>query len=342
MHHHIIVSGDDALATTIIEELKTAGASVVRLATAELHRRRPTNSAAPRWPDALAVVCAGDDDAANLEIALLARKANPTLRVVARLANDVLREAVADDNGPGAILDVAELTAPSVVEACLAHRTHPFEAAGIQFVVSGSDAPRDATLREIYGELAPVAVIHGDNSSTPGEIDVCPTRDQQVHAGDRAVMIGTVDESASRGIRVRRPTGTRSRRARVRRVLDAVRTVVNDFNPAFYPALAGRPVPDRHFDDYAALQLPAPANVLGRRLVLHHRDDHDDGLRRLQLRPPRDVATSVRCHVDVRRRDHHRSAGRVHCRRAACRVASSSRSPARGCAICAITSSSSD
>ncbi|MDT5275240.1 MAG: hypothetical protein QOG95_2172, partial [Mycobacterium sp.] len=238
MHHHIIVSGDDALATTIIEELKNAGATVVRLANSDLNGVGHELGRA-EVASALAVVCAGDDDAANLEIALLARKANPTLRVVARLANDVLRTAVADDNGPGAILDVAELTAPSVVEACLAHRTHPFEAAGIQFVVSGNEAPREATLRELYGDLAPVAVIHGESSSTPGEIEVCPTRNQQVHAGDRAVMIGTADESASRGIRVRRPTGTRVRRARIRRVLDAGRTVINDFNPAFYPALAG-------------------------------------------------------------------------------------------------------
>ena len=87
--------------------------------------------------------------------------------MVARLANDVLREAVADDNGPGAILDVAELAAPSVVEALLARTTHPFEAAGIEFVVSGAEAPYDATLREIYGDLAPVAVIHGENSRRP-------------------------------------------------------------------------------------------------------------------------------------------------------------------------------
>ena len=214
MHHHIIVSGDDALATTIIDELKTAGASVVRLATAELGGVA-TELRRAEVANALAIVCAGDDDAANLEIALLARKANPTVRVVARLANDVLRAAVADDNGPGAILDVAELTAPSV----------------------GNETTRAATLREIYGDLAPVAVIHGENSSTPGEIDVCPTREHRVHAGDRAVMIGTADESAQHGIRIRRPTGTRARRARLRRVLDAVRTVINDFNPAFYPAL---------------------------------------------------------------------------------------------------------
>ena len=237
MQHHIIVSGDDALATTIIEELETAGAKVVRLGSGEFTSVADDLDAA-KVADALAVVCAGDDDAVNLEIALLARKANPSLRVVARLANDVLRQAMADDNGPGAILDVAELTAPSVVEACLSHRTHPFEAAGVQFLVSGSEAPRAATLREIYGDLAPVAIIHGDNSSSPGEIEVCPTRNQRVLAGDRAVMIGTADESAVRGIRIRRPTGTRSARPRLRRVFDGVRTVVNDFNPAFYPALA--------------------------------------------------------------------------------------------------------
>jgi len=237
MQHHIIVSGDDALATTIVEELETAGAKVVRLGSGDFTSVADDLDAA-KVADALAVVCAGDDDAVNLEIALLARRANPSLRVVARLANDVLRQAMADDNGPGAILDVAELTAPSVVEACLAHRTHPFEAAGVQFLVSGSEAPRAATLREIYGDLAPVAIIHGDNSSSPGEIEVCPTRNQRVLAGDRAVMIGTADESAVRGIKIRRPTGTRSARPRLRRVFDGVRTVVNDFNPAFYPALA--------------------------------------------------------------------------------------------------------
>jgi voltage-gated potassium channel Kch len=239
MHHHFIVSGDDALATTIIEELKRAGARVVKLANTELAgvgvARELARAEVAR---AIAVVCAGDNDATNLEIALLARKANPNVRVVARVANDVLREAVADDNGPGAIFNVAEVAAPSVVEACLKHATHPFEAAGMKFVASGSEAPRDGTLWEIYGDLAPVAVIRGENSPTPGEVVACPTRDQQVCAGDWTVMIGGVDEAAERGIKIEQPTGTRARRPRLRRVLDAIRVVLNDFNPAFYPALA--------------------------------------------------------------------------------------------------------
>src|SRR5579875_3780885 len=76
MYGHILVSGEDALATTIINELKSAGASVVKLCDREL--------ASAAIADAAAVVCAGDDDATNLEIALLARKANPRVRVVAR------------------------------------------------------------------------------------------------------------------------------------------------------------------------------------------------------------------------------------------------------------------
>jgi Trk K+ transport system NAD-binding subunit len=240
MHRHIIVSGDDALAMTIIDELKNAGVTVARLANIELSEAGVARELTLAEVDhALAVVCAGDDDATNLEIALLARKANPNARVVARLANDVLREAIADDNGPGAIFNVAELAAPSVVEACLEHTTHQFEAAGIEFVVSGREASRDATLRELYADLAPVAVIHGEDCPTPGEMEVCPSRDQRVHAGDWTMMVGTADEVAAQNIKIRGLARTRSRQPRLRRPFDAVRALLNDFNPAFYPIVAG-------------------------------------------------------------------------------------------------------
>jgi Trk K+ transport system NAD-binding subunit len=239
MHRHIIVSGDDALATTIADELKNAGVNIVRLTNTDLADAGAARQLAlAEVTHALAVVCAGDDDATNLEIALLARRASPNVRVVARVANTVLREAVADDNGPGAILDVAELAAPSIVEACLARATHQFEAAGMDFVVWGREASRDATLRELYGDLAPVAVIHGENSPTPGEVDVGPGRDQRVRAGDRTVMVGTADELAAQNIRLPRSSRTRSRQPRIRRAVDAVRALLNEFNPTFYPVVA--------------------------------------------------------------------------------------------------------
>ena len=232
MHGHTIVCGDDALAMRIVEELTTAGVHVVKL-------QDPKRLAAAGVAEAGAVVCVDDDDAVNLELALLARRANPDVRVVARLANTVLREAMAQDNGPGAILDVADLAAPSVVEACLARTTHTISAAGIDFVVSGTDAPREATLREMYGDLAPVAVIYGENSDTPGDVVVCPARDFRVHEGDWTAMIGTADELTAQGIAVPKPLPrNRARRSPLQRVVDAFRTLRDDINPMFYRALA--------------------------------------------------------------------------------------------------------
>jgi Trk K+ transport system NAD-binding subunit len=231
MHREIIISGDDALAKTIAEELRGAGARIIQIGTAAdllsagVHRAR-------------AVVCAGPDDAVNLEIALLAREYSPIVRVVARLSNDVLREAVAAVNGPGAVLDVADLAAPSVVEAVLSRNAHQFKAAGTEFVVWGAEAPRDGTLREIYADLAPVAVVHGANAPSPGEVVPCPGRDLPVYAGDWTSMIGVKDELEARGITVPPRTATRSGNSRVRRVVDAARAMRDDVNPLLFPSLA--------------------------------------------------------------------------------------------------------
>jgi Trk K+ transport system NAD-binding subunit len=232
---HVIVSGDDALATTIVNELNKAGVSIVKLIAADLTVAELIDTGIDR---ASAVVCAGPDDAINLEIALLARRANPDVRVVVRLANDVVRAAMAADNGPGAVLDIADLAAPSVVDACLASTTHPFEAAGIEFGVWSTEALRDAPLREICGDLAPVAVIRGENSPEPGEVVPSPARDLPVHPGDWTALIGTADQLAARGVKVVRRSRTRGRRPWLHRMMDAVRTMQDDVNPAFFPASA--------------------------------------------------------------------------------------------------------
>ncbi|WP_025735611.1 NAD-binding protein [Mycobacterium genavense] len=230
-HREIIVSGDDRLSKTIADELRGAGARIIKINTAAdllgagVHRAR-------------AVVCAGPNDAVNLEIALLAREYSPNVRVVARLANDVLREAVTAVNGPGAILDVADLAAPSLVEAVLSRNAHQFDTAGIEFVVWGSEAPHNAALREIYADLAPVAVVHGKNSPTPGEVVPCPGRDLRVYAGDWTSMIGVKDELEARGITVPPSTATRSHHSRVRRAIDAARAMRDDVNPLLFPSLA--------------------------------------------------------------------------------------------------------
>lgn len=230
-HREIIVSGDDPLSRTIAEELRGAGARIIKINTAAdllgagVHRAR-------------AVVCAGPDDAVNLEIALLARQYSPNVRVIARLADNVLRAKVSVVNGPGAILDVAELAAPSVVEAVLSRNTHAFETDGIDFVVWGSEARHQGTLREIYGDLAPVAVVHGKNSPVPGEVVPCPGRDLPVYPGDWTSMIGVRDEMEARGIRVPPRTAARSHHSRVGRAIDSARAIRDDVSPMLLPSLA--------------------------------------------------------------------------------------------------------
>ncbi len=231
-HREIIVCGDDPLANTVIEELRGAGARIIRISSAAdlpgagVHRAR-------------AVVCAGSNDAVNLEIALLARRYSPNVRVVARIGDNVLGDAVAAVSGPGAILNVAKLAAPSVVEAVLSRNAHQFATAGIEFVVWGSEVPKEGTLREIFGDLAPVAVVHAENSPDPGEVVPCPGRDQRVYAGDWTSMIGVKDELEARGITVPPSTATRSRNSKVRHVIDAVRAMRRDVHPLLVPSLVG-------------------------------------------------------------------------------------------------------
>lgn len=232
MHGHIIVCGDDALGMRIIDELNNAELSVITL-------QAPDELEAAGIGTADAIICADDDDALNLEMALLARQANPRVRVVTRLANTVLRKAMADDNGPGAVLDIADLAAPSVVEALLERTTHTITAAGIDFVVSGDHATDEGTLREKYGDLAPVAIIRGEHAEHPGEVIACPGRDERVHPGDWTAMIGTADELTERGIKIARPIRSTPReRPLVTRIADAVRAFRDDLNPMFYRALA--------------------------------------------------------------------------------------------------------
>src|ERR1700712_4203286 len=218
MQGHIIVCGDDPLGMRIIEQLRAAGREIaVVFSSAEL--------VDAGIDAASALICADDDDALNLEIALLARELNPTVRVVARVGNSVLREAVAIGNGPGAILDVADLAAPSVVEACLSRTTHSITVAGVEFVLSGTHAPRDASLREIFGDLAPVAVLRGDGSPDPGVVVPCPGRDERVRPGDWTAMIGTAEDLAAQGIAVTAPATAANGRRRTpfKRIGDAVR-----------------------------------------------------------------------------------------------------------------------
>ena len=230
MPGHIIVCGEDALAIRIINELGDADIRTLQsptgLADAEIHSAR-------------AIICASAEDSLNLEMALLARRANADVRVVARIGNPVLRQALNGDDGPGAILDVADLAAPSVLEALLGRTAHTIRVAAVDFVVSTAGAPVAGTLREIYGRLAPVAIVRGPNSTEAGEVLACPALDTHVEEGDLVTMIGSPGELAEHGMSVVAAAEATPLRPHKRvGFLDSVRAFHHDLNPMFYRALA--------------------------------------------------------------------------------------------------------
>jgi Trk K+ transport system NAD-binding subunit len=181
---------------------RMAGAWGVPLVTGPTRAEETLTSAG--LAGAIAVICAQDDDLSALETALLARRLRAEVRVVAQLANPAVGRAVKEAGV--AVLDVAGLSAPSVVEACLGEGVQEMSLSGMRFLAARTAAPSEATLRELYGALAPVAVVPRD-----GDVLVCPGRDTVVGAGDEVTLIGTPDELAAAAVidhpeRIRRLT----------------------------------------------------------------------------------------------------------------------------------------
>jgi Trk K+ transport system NAD-binding subunit len=204
---HVIVCGLPGVGLRIVEQLTLSGVPAVvvddnpapALARAIDGWRvplvtGPTRAAetlmAAGLPGAVAVICAQDDDLSALETALLTRRLRAEVRVVAQLANPAVGRAVREAGA--AVLDVAGLSAPSVVEVCLGEGVQEMPLSGMRFLAARTTAPAAATLRELYGALAPVAVVPPD-----GHVLVCPGRDSRVAAGDEVTLIGTPDELAA-------------------------------------------------------------------------------------------------------------------------------------------------
>jgi Trk K+ transport system NAD-binding subunit len=227
---HVIVCGLQSVALRTVEQLYLAGVDVVvidddpepRLVAVVkawdvpyIERNallsNPFEQAGLKG--ASAVICAEGSDLATLETALNVRKLRPDVRVVVHLDNPAVGHAVEDITGAGSVLDVAGLFAPSVVDACLGRRTHDLELGGEHFVAAEVNAPRDGTLRELYGDLAPIGVLRGAEEETVA----CPGRDEHVREGDQVTVLGTPDELRAAGVEPdEEDSSSRSRSAALR------------------------------------------------------------------------------------------------------------------------------
>ncbi len=210
---HVIVCGLNAVGLRTVEQLHLAGARVVvleddpdeRLARivrgwgiAQLprgaHLSEPLFDAGIRG--ASAVVCAESTDLRTLETVLLIRDLRPDVRVVADLDNPSVAHALEEVLRSVGVLDVAALFAPAVIEACLRRRARELVLGETAFIAAEVIVPRDATLRELYGSLAPIGVV----AACGDQLISCPGRDQAVLAGDRVTLLGAREEIEAAGL----------------------------------------------------------------------------------------------------------------------------------------------
>ena len=207
---HVVVCGMDGAALRTVQQLRAAGTEVV-VVDPSVGVDAVAERLLPQWQvprvegrvreallaagldTAAAVVCLLGDDPRAMETALLVRRLRPDVRLVVRMGNGGVGRALAEVTGEGSVLDVAALAAPSVVEACLGTRTRAIELVGRHFLVAELVAGSNATLRELYGELAPLALVGH------GEAVVCPGRDHRVEVGDRVTVVGTPEQYRASG-----------------------------------------------------------------------------------------------------------------------------------------------
>jgi Trk K+ transport system NAD-binding subunit len=204
---HVIVCGLRGVGVRIVEQLHAAGTPVVIVdddpdpALSGLgaslgvpHLRPGARIEEALWEAGLAgaaaVACVERDDLRALGTALLVRELSPTTKVVVNLDNPAVGRGVASVTGAGSVLDVAALFAPSVIQTCTRENAHRLDVEQVEFAVAETTPAQAGTLRELFGDLAPMGVAPRDGH----ELLVCPGRDLEVDPGDRVWLLGSLEE----------------------------------------------------------------------------------------------------------------------------------------------------
>ena len=170
--HHVVVCGLGRVGTAVAARLKSRGVPVVAIEQREeaagvLRARQlkiPVVIAPASNPSAQeiagiaradAVLAVTDDEAVNLEIALVARNANPDVRVVTRLFDHDLAARVERRLQLGATRSVSMLAAPAFAAAAVGRRSEVIFPIGrrvllfTEITVSANSAAPGRTLHEL-------------------------------------------------------------------------------------------------------------------------------------------------------------------------------------------------
>lgn len=191
-----IVVVDDEPDPALVEPLRRLAVPVL-----DADSRLSTSLAAAGFATAAALICVESDDVRVLATALLARELRPLARVVVQLRNAAVGRALGELGIE--VFDVAAIAGPSMVESALRAGRSALSLGEARLSVVETECAASGSLRELYGDLAPLGVVRADGSA-----EIAPGRDLAVSAGDVVVLAGEDLSVADAGLvdrRSRRP-----------------------------------------------------------------------------------------------------------------------------------------
>lgn len=209
--HHVVVCGLGQIGTLIAIRLRERGVPVVAIeqheeAVGVLRVRAakipvviaPATSAAAQEAAGIAradaVVAATDDEAVNLEIGLVAKHANPGVRVVTRLYDHDLAARVERRLELGATRSVSMLAAPAFAAAALDRRREVIFPVGrrvllfTEIAVAEGSSALGRTVGDLEESGACRVLAHQVGGTGPWSWDPAATT---VHGGDRLALVAT-------------------------------------------------------------------------------------------------------------------------------------------------------
>ena len=206
---HVVVCGVGNIGFRVVEELLKLGEEVVAIESARdgrfLASARRLGAAVltgdatlmevlgqARVTTAKAVVAATGNELANVEISLLARELNPMQRVVVRLSDPQLAEALRDAANVRLALSVPALSAPAFVAALFGDRVLSVVRLGTKLVLvvelsipTNNDFLAGHVVDDVAAEygLTPVGVFGPDGKAR------APRQTHRLAAGDRLIAV---------------------------------------------------------------------------------------------------------------------------------------------------------
>ncbi len=146
---------------------------------------------------ATVVACTGDD-LTNLQIALEARQANPTIRVVMRMFDEALADDVRQGFGIQTVFSTSALAAPALAAAATrAAIEYSFYVNDVLLNVSRITVAEGSSLvGRTVGAVEQEADLSVILHEGPTGVDMHPAADKVLTAGDRIVVFGTLEALA--------------------------------------------------------------------------------------------------------------------------------------------------